>query len=178
MHPPRLSDFDYEGFFRYFLTFCTAHRAPHFISAMMVRPVVAHIRQCAALERFAVSAYCVMPDHVHLVMHARDATAQLRRCATRMKQQTGYWFAQAAGSELWQKGYYDHILREEEDEFGFVLYVLSDPVRSGMTDALGEYPFAGSDEYSLDDLARGMRERGWNSYPTRQVLRVTKLRQG
>jgi REP element-mobilizing transposase RayT len=42
--PERLRDFDYLGQRRYFLTFCTDHRRPLFISELAVSLVLAHER--------------------------------------------------------------------------------------------------------------------------------------
>ena len=51
-----------------------------------------------------------------------------------------------------QSGYHEHILRDDEATESVVRYVLENPVRAGLTAALGEYAFAGSDVYELDAL--------------------------
>jgi putative transposase len=40
-------------------------------------------------------------------------------------------------------GYFDHVLRSDEDTYRHALYMLGNPVRAGLTQAIGEYPYAG-----------------------------------
>jgi REP element-mobilizing transposase RayT len=54
-------------------------------SAVAVR-VVAQIEKTCTDEKFVILAYCVMPDHVHLVLEGACETSDLRRCAKLAKQ--------------------------------------------------------------------------------------------
>jgi len=67
-HLQRAKGFDYHGFHRYLLTFCTHRRAPVFTSNASVELVLAQISRAAHEEHFAVLAYCFMPDHLHLLI--------------------------------------------------------------------------------------------------------------
>jgi len=57
-----------------FLTFCTYQRHRSFIDGDKVEVVSTQIRRAAAQERFALTAYCYMPDHLHLLAEGRVAT--------------------------------------------------------------------------------------------------------
>src|SRR5687768_12445444 len=67
--PPRLRHFEYCGFYSYFLTFCTHRRHAAFADAAIARMALEQILRSAARFKFAVFAYCLMPDHVHLLLH-------------------------------------------------------------------------------------------------------------
>ena len=86
----------------------------------------------AAKLEFSVLAYCVMPDHIHALVESRSDTA--------------------VGQFLWQPGYHERILRDDQTTETVIRYVLENPIRAGLATALGDYPFAGSGEYTLEEL--------------------------
>src|SRR5262245_50378740 len=143
--PTRLKNFPYTGKYHYSLCFVTRVRRCVFDSSALASAAVDHIQKTCELEMFVVLAYCVMPDHVHLVLEGLTDRSDLRRCVKLMKQRVGY----VARKEfrvlhLWQKGYYDHILRSRHAVEDAVRYVLENPVRAGLARGTGEYPFAGA----------------------------------
>ena len=87
-------------------------------------------------------AYCFMPDHVHLLLEAKEQ-ANLIRFMKAFKQMSAYRHSRAFSQPLWQKGYYDHILRKEEDVRSVAQYIFENPLRAGLVDSLHEYPFLG-----------------------------------
>ena len=81
-----------------------------------------------------VTAYVVMPNHVHLVIAIEDgngpmlASAPTQSLGTRVrsfKTLTG----KAAGFSLWQRSYYDHVIRNTEDELRILEYIQTNPAR-------------------------------------------------
>ncbi len=153
MHPPRLPNFTYRGMHRYLLTLCTARRAPVFSTDRVVVPVLEQFRQSASRELFAVVAYCFMSDHLHLVCLGCADTSDLRRFVADARQRSGYAYSRSCGAQLWQRGYYDHILRDDEATLAVVRYVLANPIRAGLTTVLGEYRFAGSEVFAVAEIA-------------------------
>jgi REP element-mobilizing transposase RayT len=79
-YPEHLSDFEYVGVHRYFLTFCTFERRRHFNKADHVELVRTNFAQQSAHEHFEIPAYCFMPDHVHLLVEGTqdDVTNPIR----------------------------------------------------------------------------------------------------
>jgi putative transposase len=69
--PGHLRTFDYVGLYAYFLTFCRDRRRRIFSDASAVELVREQILRAAAYERFAVVAYCFMPDHAHLLVEGQ-----------------------------------------------------------------------------------------------------------
>jgi putative transposase len=101
-YPQHLASFDYKGFHRYFLTFCTHERAPLFTNADAVETVLSQVLRTAAAEGMAVTAYCFMPDHLHLLAEGIGPDANLKSFVTRSKQLSGYHFARRTRARLWQ----------------------------------------------------------------------------
>src|SRR5687767_4703273 len=150
--PPRLPDFPYVGKYTYFLTTCTVRRQPVLRDEPVARMVVAQIRRTSRQFSFALLAYCVMPDHVHLLVAGRSDTSDLRRFVKRLKQSTGQLFAHHAQQPLWQEGYYDRVLRPEEAEAMIARYIIENPVRAGLVQNARDYPYLGSDAWPIDEI--------------------------
>jgi REP element-mobilizing transposase RayT len=152
MHPPRLRHFSYVGLHRYFLTVCTDGRRPVFVSEQAVSPVLAQFRQSATASGFAILAYCLMPDHLHLLQEAEREDAALLPSIALAKQLSGHAFSLTAGRRLWERGFYDHVLRDEDGTLAVINYIIGNPVRAGIRRSLGEYEFCGSDKYSMEEI--------------------------
>jgi REP element-mobilizing transposase RayT len=88
-----------------------------------------------------------MPDHVHLLVYGTSLDADLRALVVHFKKLTGFEYSQRAGRRLWQAGYHDRVLRDDESTEAVARYVLENPVRAGLAREIGEYPHAGSDMY-------------------------------
>jgi REP-associated tyrosine transposase len=111
------------------------------------------IRRAADQERFALLAYCFMPDHAHFVIRGLHDDSHFKRFATRAKQFSGYAFSQAHdGQRLWQRYFYEHVLRDEETSQKVIKYVVANPVRGGLVEQPQDYPFLGSDVFSKEQL--------------------------
>jgi REP-associated tyrosine transposase len=108
---------------------------------------------------FAVDAYCWMPDHTHLLLEATSAESDLCRLMNTWKQVTGYAHKQATGKQLWQTGYYDHVLRPDEDRLPVIEYLIANPVRGGLVTEVGSYPFWGSGVWSREQLIEAIQAK-------------------
>jgi putative transposase len=151
---PRLKDFDYRGRHAYFLTFCTYKRKLAFRDASIASMAVEQILRAAKRFEFDVLAYCVMPDHTHLLVHGQSDRSDLRRFVKRAKQSSGQIYARGAKEALWQDSYYDHVVRPEENLTGIACYIIQNPVRAGLAISPLEYPYLGSNAWSLEELLK------------------------
>jgi REP element-mobilizing transposase RayT len=95
--------------------------------------------------------YLFMPDHAHLVISGNDDHADIKKCLDRFKKKTGFWLSVNQPNYQWQKDYYDHILRKEEDLESLIKYILNNPVRIGLVENWKLYKFKGSTVYNLDE---------------------------
>jgi REP element-mobilizing transposase RayT len=154
MYPkrPRIKEFPYIGFHRYSLTICTRDRKPFFADGELVAAVLLTIQRSASVHSFALIAYCFMADHVHAVASATAESADLRRFVSKWKQESGYAHMQTTGAHLWQPSYYDHVLRDDEETWRAARYVLENPVRKGLVRDFADYPYSGSDVFTMSQL--------------------------
>jgi hypothetical protein len=53
---------------------------------------------------------------------------------------------------LWQEGYFERVLREEDTTLDVIAYILQNPVRAGLVGDPGAYPFSGSSLAGIGEL--------------------------
>jgi len=154
--PRRIEGCSYRGPYRYFLTFCVRSRGRAFIEPTVVETTLEQIRRTGEDEHFALLAYCVMPDHLHLLVAGTAETSDLRKFARMSKQRSGARYALTHGGPLWQEGYHERVLRAEDDARVTARYILANPVRGGLVDDPADYPFSGSDRWTMTELLEGV----------------------
>ena len=93
-----------------------------------------------------------MPDHAHLLVEGREETSNLRQFAKLAKQRSGGVFRRRTGEVLWQEGYYDRVLRQDDDAKDVARYIIENPVRAGLVKTPVEYAYVGSDVWSLTEV--------------------------
>lgn len=163
--PKRLQAFSYVGIHQYFLTRCTVERAPHFKLAECVHLALSQIRLAADDQRFAIPAYCFMPDHVHLLVEGTCDSSHLKTFVKLAKQRAAYHPRRQHGSRLWQPYFYEHVVRDDERSGTIIQYIVGNPLRSKLVETLEDYPFWGSCTLTREDLLRSIGERPTASRP-------------
>ena len=74
---------------------------------------------------------------------------------TLFKQLTGYWLARYIPAVRWQKDFFDHVLRDDDDLDRRLRYIAENLARRGIVADWREYGFTGSDAYDLGTLLSG-----------------------
>jgi putative transposase len=140
---PRLKLFDYSGPYCYFITICTYSKVEYFKGKIIVGNILEELMHCATAYDFSIIAYCFMPDHLHLLVAGKD-NSSLKKFIKIFKQKTAYNFKTKNSNILWQRSYYDHVVRKEESVEDIARYILENPVRKGLVEDYRDYPFSGS----------------------------------
>lgn len=86
-------------------------------------------------------AWVLMPDHLHAMIQLGDVP--LGRVMQQVNSRTAR-VANAQGQEqgrVWQPAYHDHALRAEEDMRRAARYLVANPLRAGLVEHIGDYPF-------------------------------------
>jgi len=68
------------------------------------------------------------------------------------KQRSAFTWKQRNGTALWQRGYFEHVLRDNEETIGVARYILENPVRSNLVQRPGDYPYLGSMTMEVREL--------------------------
>ena len=155
----RLPSSRYSGKQIYFVTLCCEDRRPVFTDESLGHWLVTELLKSAAEQGFAIHAYCVMPDHVHLLVEGLIETCDLVGFISSFKQQTAFYYKKKIGRRLWQSSYYDHILRKAVATDAVAWYIWSNPVRKGLCSAPQDYSLSGS--LTLDWRGRCSSPHTW-----------------
>ena len=139
----RLDPEAYQGQRPYFITICTRDSQKHFSHKELAEYVISRMTGIFNESDIEILAYCLMPDHLHLLVGS-EKQIDIRNVIKDFKQKTGYEARKQFGLDLWQKRFYDHILRKEEGIEEVAKYILENPVRKGMVDDFRDYPYSGS----------------------------------
>jgi len=125
------------------LTIRTAGQTRPFSNSSLCLEAIDLLRRVSIRRSVAVFAYCVMPDHVHVLAQSTQGES-LVDFVKEFKQRLGYRFKQRTGLSLWQKSYHDRFLRGEDDLRSAARYVFENPVRGGLVRRASGYSFSGS----------------------------------
>ena len=140
----RLPVGNYLGKRDYFVTVCCRMRRPLLTGDETACFVLDQLRCLAARAGFAIQAYCLMPDHLHLLAEGLCDQCDLLQFVSGFKQKTAYEYRRRTGQELWQFKFYDHILRRGDAKEDVAWYIWMNPVRRGLCTEPGEFLHAGS----------------------------------
>jgi REP element-mobilizing transposase RayT len=132
-----------------------------FLGAPQVASMVESALKYFHGQRYELVAWCVMPNHVHVVVRPLGDHR-----LTEILQSWKSFTAKQANKVLrrqgsfWQPEYYDHLIRDEEDFNHAVNYVLQNPARA----TLNAWPYCG-----LGDSGRDARRtRGPEAHATNE----------
>jgi REP element-mobilizing transposase RayT len=103
-----------------------------------------------------VPVYCFMPDHQHLIITGKQRDADIWKAIISYKQKTGFWMSENKSVIRWQKDFYDHVIKRDEDVVTQVKYILDNPVRKGLVTSWQEYSYTGSIGCTLEDILQGI----------------------
>jgi putative transposase len=91
-----------------------------------------------------VGRYVLMPDHLHLFACILPGTATLSGWMKSLKNSLSkHWREKGISSPHWQKGFFDHLLRDYESKAEKWMYIGNNPVRAGLCENTEDWPYAG-----------------------------------
>ena len=157
--PTRLTGHDYSQGGVYFLTICAKNREAVFGrihvpdgsvgGGVLDAPQNALSEYGIAVERqlhemagaygyISLLKYVIMPNHIHLLVHlqngpsgtpapthAQRANQAIPAFVSTLKRMTN----KHCGRDLWQRGYYDHIVRNDTDHLRIWQYIETNPAK-------------------------------------------------
>jgi hypothetical protein len=112
--PIRLVTFDYRGFHRYHVRTSTWLGEPAFAATPIACLTRSQMFHSAVRAHMEIDAYCLMPDHAHVLVRGTNATSVLAAFVCDWMQKSAHAVRTRHGVRLWRPGYFDRILREGE----------------------------------------------------------------
>jgi REP-associated tyrosine transposase len=124
----------------YFLTFSTWHHRRLFVVENYARLFLKTLYHYRREGRYELHSFVVMPDHIHLLLTpAQDVTVE--RAVQLIKGGYSHALGTLIGrnSEVWQRGFTDHRIRDAQDFVHHRNYVHQNPVVARLTLNSSEY---------------------------------------
>ncbi len=148
----RLKNFDYNAIGGYFITLCTEDRRQilsHIVGVdvlgdpknteLLPYGIVAdkYIKQMSEFyENIIVEQYVVMPNHIHILLFVCDDGSPRTSTPTKQTSAVSHFVStfkrfcnKEYGRNIWQRGFYDHIIRGREDYEEITKYIYENPIR-------------------------------------------------
>ena len=139
----RLKDFDYSASRVYFVTIVVSDRRMLFYNKEFAKEVVDCLLNLREEMRFNLYGYCLMPNHLHALVGIGECEKDLGNICGAFKSLTTRIYWKYGEGALWQRGFYDHIIRNEEDFFECLKYTKENPVKKN----LENWEFVGRVDY-------------------------------
>lgn len=153
-HPNRIPEYDYSQTGAYFVTICT-HERKQILSEIVGDgfPVLKLCGKIAAqfiqnipekYPHISVDNYVIMPDHIHILLHINTVGEAFRlpesgtgNPSPTIGNVVGWYKYQSSkeinrlrntpGEKLFQRSYYDHVIRNQQDYNEIWEYIENNP---------------------------------------------------
>ena len=129
----RLRSYNYSSGGSYFLTICVkdvilseiidcGDECPRVRATPIGEIVEKHIIAINNAKDVTVEKYVIMPDHIHLIIFVENPAGELERGKDHANERVPKIISglkrltqKEIGREIFQRGYYDHIIRDDKD---------------------------------------------------------------
>ncbi len=144
----------------YFITTNVQNRKPLFSQKENVDLLRETMRAVREFHPFVMRGYAFLPDHLHLLIYIAPQTkiSKLMQSIKRNYTRNYKDLYHLEGSlKLWQRSFYDHVIRDEQDFLNHLDYIHYNPVKHGLVERPEDYLYTSYLEY----VRRGWYEIGW-----------------
>lgn len=144
----------------YFIIGVTKNRTPIFNSESRIDLLRITMRNVKEIHPFKMIAYVFLVEHFHLIIQLSEESniskllqSIQRNYTVNLKKQENI----SHSLRLWQRGFWDHVIRDERDFRNHFHYIHYNPVKHGYVRKPEEYAHSSYMEY----VKRGWYEIGW-----------------
>ena len=105
------------------------------------------LRECKALSGFKLYVYCLMGNHVHLLIRAEyeDVSVVMKRIGIRFVQRINRRYGRTG--HLFQDRYKSEAVQDDAYFLNLVRYIHQNPVKAGLAASAGEYTHSSYRDY-------------------------------
>ena len=109
------------------------------------------IAQCVAdalrfgerhLKLYTLIAYCVMPNHVHAVVHPQAPVPKITKSIKGFTARTANELLGRIGERFWHDESYDHWIRNADEWNRIIYYTENNPVAAGLVESPEQWPWS------------------------------------
>ena len=124
----------------YVLTCVTLNRTTLFADWPAASSLAQEIHRIGQSHAVDSLAWVVMPEHLHWLVQLKSGS--LAQLMQGLKSRSAIATNRLRGSHgaIWQKGYHDRAVRNDEDLRSVARYIVANPLRAGLVRRLADYP--------------------------------------
>ena len=150
--PTRLKNFDYGVSGAYFITICTENRQK-ILSQIVGDDVLGVPKNIELLpygivagkyinkfndfyDNITIDQYVIMPDHIHIILFVSKSGSPRTSTPTKQTSTVSHFVStfkrfcnKEYGKNIWQRGFYDHVIRGQDDYLEIKKYIYENPIR-------------------------------------------------
>ena len=125
----------------YLVTTVTHNRNPVFSNFNIARLLIRELRTTCNELDIELLTWVVMPDHLHGLFVLNQLTVS--EVVRRVKGTSAYSINRyrSCSGPVWQHGFHDRAIRHDEDIKCIARYIIANPLRAGLVENIGDYPF-------------------------------------
>ncbi len=124
----------------YSITIVTEKRIPYFSDFYIARFLINQMHELNDSGKIESLTWVLMPDHLHwlIVINELNLSEILRL----FKGNSSHKIKAILNWQgtFWQRGFYDHAIRENEDIKEIARYIVANPLRAGLVESITDYP--------------------------------------
>jgi REP element-mobilizing transposase RayT len=146
-----------ESFACYAITKCTEGRQPLLAQRESVPVILSSFKHLRGVGQMRVLAFCIMPDHYHVLMFLvgqqslSEVMASIGKFTARRLNELN-----RRRGRFWEEGYHDHRCRDDGDIEYRMMYIEHNPVRAGLVTRADDWPFS-----SANPMQASLLDREW-----------------
>ncbi|HET8899679.1 MAG TPA: transposase [Rhodanobacteraceae bacterium] len=153
----------------FFFTVVTRGRQPIFAAPDAVAALRAAFRKVRAERPFEVDAMVVLPDHLHCLWRLPEDDSDYSSRWREIKKATSRAIAPCADRHgersVWQRRFWEHVIRDEDDWRRHVAYIHYNPVKHGWARRAADWPWSSFSRF----VARAWHEPTWGELEPQEV---------
>jgi putative transposase len=136
----------------YFVTTAVKDREKILINETICSLILADLEFYRNKYVFKLHGYVIMPDHLHLLLSLSEHV-NISQVMHDFKSHTSQEINNILKRQgaLWQEGFYDHVIRDEEDYKKRIGYVHKNPLTAGLVKELPDFQYSSFRNYYSGD---------------------------
>ena len=154
-----------------FITAVTNNRTPIFKDSDNIQILFTTFKNVVFLHPYELVAYVVLPDHIHLIIQLIKGQENFSTIMKSIKGNFTVNYKKAHNIQnnlvLWQKRFWDHLIRDENDLKSHLDYIHWNPIKHKYVDAPQKWQYSSLSKW----IDEGVYDLMWGSNGEPEVIR-------
>ena len=146
----------------YFFTLVTKYRKPIFQDPACCELFMDGVEKVKSLHPFELIAFCVLPDHIHLLMSLSEGISDYSNNIKEIKRHVTISIRKHFDKQdlcVWQDRFWEHTIRDKHDMQRHYDYIHYNPVKHGYVESVDQWKWSSLDSDSRsEDIKRSLEQ--------------------